>query len=132
MYIVHCTMSGKMCKRVFILKSGFRREKIVWVVYEKEQINDMNIPVFLKNEMKDSLRLHVENSLESRIKFILKVKYFIQNFKTKLEIFEGLHVDMHGQKSTFGYSGRYCDLHKNRQSGRRGIFSPVERYQGFF
>ena len=33
----------------------------------------MNIPVFLKNEMKDSLRLHVENSLESRIKFILKV-----------------------------------------------------------
>ena len=125
-------MSGKMCKSVIILKSGFRREKIVWVVYEKEEINDMNIPVFLKNEMKDSLRLHVENSLESRIKFILKVKYFIQNVKTKLEIFEGLHVDMHGQKSTFGDSGRYCDLHKNRQSGRRVIFSLVERYQGFF
>ena len=45
---------------------------------------------------------------------------------------EGLHVDMHGQKSTFGDSGRYCDLHKNRQSGRGGIFTPVERYQGFF
>ena len=127
-------MSGKMCKSVIILKSGFRREKIVWVVYEKEEINDMNIPVFLKNEMKDSLRLHVENSLESRIKFILKVKYFDTKFKTKLKTinFEGFCVDMHGQKSTFGDSGRYCDLHKNRQSGRRVIFSLVERYQGFF
>ena len=69
-------MSGKMCKSVIILKSGFRREKIVWVVYEKEEINNMNIPVLLKKEMKDSLRVHTENNLESRIKFILKVNNF--------------------------------------------------------
>ena len=52
-------------------------------------------------------------------------------FKAKLIHFEGLHVDMHGQKSTFGDSGRHCDLHKNRKSGRGGIFSLTERYQGF-
>ena len=33
----------------------------------------MNIPVLLKKEMKDSMRVHTENNLESRIKFILKV-----------------------------------------------------------
>lgn len=33
----------------------------------------MKIPSFLKNEMRYSLRLHMENNLEMRIKFILKV-----------------------------------------------------------
>ncbi len=46
--------------------------------------------------------------------------------------FEGLHVDMHGQKSTVRVSGRYSDLHENRQSGRGVIFSSVEGYQKLF
>ena len=42
----------------------------------------MNIPVLLKKEMKDSMRVHTENNLESRIKFILKVNnfFFAANF----------------------------------------------------
>lgn len=47
---------------------------MIWVVYDKEELRDMKIPRFLNTEMKHSLRLHMENNLEMRIKFILKVK----------------------------------------------------------
>ena len=47
------------------------------MVYDKEELSGMKIPRFLHTEMKHSLRLHMENNLEMRIKFILKVKEFV-------------------------------------------------------
>ena len=50
----------------------------LWVVFEPGEIADMDLPLSLENIVIKSMRIHIEVSLERRIKFILQVigQYF--------------------------------------------------------
>ena len=50
----------------------------LWVVFEPGEIADMDLPLSLENIVIKSMRIHIEVSLERRIRFILQVigQYF--------------------------------------------------------
>ena len=56
-------------------------ENPVWVVYEPGEIGKMKIPESLQTIMSKSIRFHVEQELEMRIRFILKVSIKFDYFK---------------------------------------------------
>ena len=56
-------------------------ENPVWVVYEPGEIGNMKIPESLQTFMSKSIRFHVEQELEMRIRFILKVSIKFDYFK---------------------------------------------------
>ena len=45
----------------------------LWVVFEPGEIADMDLPLSLENIVIKSMRIHIEESLERRIRFILQV-----------------------------------------------------------
>ena len=51
----------------------FDNSKTLWVIFEPEKCKDVKIPIELETVMGQSVRIHSEDELEARIRFILQV-----------------------------------------------------------
>ena len=51
----------------------FDNSKTLWVIFEPEKCKDLKIPIELETVMGQSVRIHSEDELEARIRFILQV-----------------------------------------------------------
>ena len=57
---------------LFNLFLSFNSKETIWFIFEPGEIGDLVLPTSLENVMSYSSRLHVEEDLELRIKFILQ------------------------------------------------------------
>ena len=73
----------------------------LWVVFEPGEIADMDLPLSLENIVIKSMRIHIEESLERRIRFILQVIGKKKLMYYQYYYYRGFHIsgfvlDMHG------------------------------------